>query len=60
MKSVIVPTVIAIVGFVGMVMLSAGPSDHDAEKSSASWKQEASSYSKSDLEYMRRNGAFKK
>ncbi len=60
MKSFIIPVIVAIVGFVGIVLSSAGPSDRDAEKASASWKQEASSYSKSDLEYMRRNGAFKK
>lgn len=60
MKSFVIPVIVAIVGFVGIVLSSAGPSDHDAEKASASWKQEASSYPKSDLVYMRRNGAFKK
>ena len=60
MKSFVIPVIVAIVGFVGLVLLSAGPSEHEAEKAQASWKQEASTYSKSDLEYMRRNGAFKK
>ena len=60
MKSFVIPAIVAIVSFVGLVLLSAGPSDHEAEKATSSWKQEASTYSKSDLEYMRRNGAFKK
>ena len=60
MKSFVIPVIVAIVGFVGLVLLSTGPSDHEAEKASASWKREASTYSKSDLEYMRRNGACKK
>ena len=60
MKSFVIPAIVAIVSFVGLVLLSAGPSDHDAEKAMTSWKQEALVYSKSDLEYMRRNGAFKK
>lgn len=60
MKSFAIPVIVAIVSFVGLVLLSTGPSDHEAEKSSASWKQEATQYSTSDIEYMRRNGAFKK
>ena len=60
MKSFIVPAVVAIVSFIGIVLLSNGPSDYDAEKAQASWKQEATQYSTSEVEYMRRNGAFKK
>ena len=60
MKSVIVPIVIAIVSFIGLVILSAGPSDHEAEKATSSWKQEASNYTSQEVAHMRRNGAFKK
>lgn len=60
MKSFIVPAVVAIVSFVGLVLLSSGPTDHDAEKATASWKQEASNYTPQEVTHMRRNGAFKK
>lgn len=60
MKSVIAPLIIAIVSFAGLVLISEEPSDHDAEKASASWKQEASTYTSQEMAYMRRNGAFKK
>ena len=60
MKSFVIPAVIAIISFVGMVLLSSGPSDHEAEKAQASWKQEASNYTSQEVAHMRRNGAFKK
>lgn len=60
MKSFVIPAIIAIVSFAGIILSSAGPSDHEAEKATSSWKQEATQYSTSDVEHMRRNGAFKK
>lgn len=60
MKSFVVPVIVAIVSFIGLVLLSSGPSDYDAEKAQASWKQEASNYTSQEVAHMRRNGAFKK
>lgn len=60
MKSFIVPAIVAIVSFAGIVFLSSGPSDYEAEKASASWKREASNYTPQEVTHMRRNGAFKK